>query len=96
MVSLRLSASLAPLLPDGTGPSSRRTVMMDASCWVELTEQIRDRFPDLAKRVLNGGAEVAPGFVLVVNDEVMRRPPASLTLAAGDEVTIFAAVAGGA
>jgi molybdopterin converting factor small subunit len=95
MVRVSLSSSLAGLVPGGDGRSSRRTLEVDAACWSELAEQLRHRYPALAERVLNGGAAMSPGFVLVVNDEVLRQPSGSLALAAGDEVVIFAAVAGG-
>jgi molybdopterin converting factor small subunit len=96
MVRLTLSASLAVLLPESDQVrTSHTTVQVDASCWNELTEQMRQRFPVLAGRVLNGGSDVSPGFVVVVNDEVTRKPPGDLELSPGDEVYMFAAVAGG-
>jgi molybdopterin converting factor small subunit len=49
----------------------------------------------LAQRVLNGGCDVNPSFVVVLNDTVTRRPGATLELSPGDEVYLLAAVAGG-
>lgn len=69
--------------------------MVDASCWHDLTEQMREHYPAVAARVLKAGVQMSPGFVIVVNDEVLRDPPSTLALASGDEVVIFAAVAGG-
>jgi len=99
MVKLTLSASLARLLlrdnEPGQARSSRTTVTLDASNWSEMTEQIRERFPALAKQILNGGTEVLPGFVVVVNDEIVRRPDPRFALSPGDEMSVFTAVAGG-
>ena len=96
MVNLTLSAPLGVLLPGGD-PSrpTRRPVQVDAATWAELADQLRDRFPVLAQRVLNGGCDVNPSFVVVLNDMVTRRPGATLELRPGDEVYLLAAVAGG-
>jgi molybdopterin converting factor small subunit len=97
MVRLTLSAPLATLLPDNGEHSraSRTTVQVDAASWLELVEQMRSRFPALAGRVLNGAHDIKPAFVVVVNDEVTRRPDPAFALRPGDEVYMFAAVAGG-
>jgi molybdopterin converting factor small subunit len=96
MVRLTLSAPLAVLLPGADrGRGSRTTVQIEASCWSELAGQLRERFPALASRVLTGASDVNPSFVVVVNDEVTRRPAPTFALTHGDEVFMFAAVAGG-
>jgi molybdopterin converting factor small subunit len=96
MVRLTLSAPLATLLPEVSHVrSSRATVQVEASCWFELTEQLRERYPSLASRVLAGHVDVKPGFVVAVNDQVTSRPEPTFELMPGDEVYIFAAVAGG-
>jgi molybdopterin converting factor small subunit len=96
MARLTLSAPLAGLLADAERvPNSRATVNVEAASWLDLTEQMRVRFPALAERVLNGGCEVRQGFVIVVNDEVVRRLQPTFELGTADEVYVFAAVAGG-
>jgi sulfur carrier protein ThiS len=45
--------------------------------------------------VLLDGASLAHGFVLVINDRIVRGDYAAMSLRNGDELAIIAAVAGG-
>jgi molybdopterin converting factor small subunit len=97
MVELILPAYLLALLPEEERDSrgSRRSIWLQPGSWGALVHQIADRFPQLARRVIPDAARLANGFVLVVNDEIVRGDHASLALGGGDEVAIIAAVAGG-
>jgi hypothetical protein len=96
MATLMISSPLVSLMPKGSEHERRRaTVDLDATSWPDVVDELRSRFPQLASRVLTEGGEVTPAFVLVVNDEVVRRPGGSLRLGARDEVCLLAAIAGG-
>lgn len=103
MLTLTLTASLAALLPaepavpGGPGsPDGRhgRTVVIDAEDWAGTVQQIRARFPRLADRVLTPADEVRIGFLVAVND-VVGAPGERPRVRAGDEVFLFAQIAGG-
>ncbi|HVB46267.1 MAG TPA: MoaD/ThiS family protein [Streptosporangiaceae bacterium] len=57
---------------------------------------MRERFPLLAERVLNSSGGLAPGFVLVINDQAMStRDTCKYEVGDGDEITLIPALAGG-
>jgi molybdopterin converting factor small subunit len=60
-----------------------------------VASEIRQRFPQLAERALGPAEEIARGFVIVVNDEVVTRPDPSMRLRTGDELCLITALAGG-
>lgn len=95
MATLRISSTLVRLMPSETAPDGRRArVDIGATTWPEVVEEMRSRFPQLASRVLDGD-DIAPAFVLVVNDDVVRHPDPSLCLDSRDELTLLASIAGG-
>jgi hypothetical protein len=96
-VTFRVASHLRSLLPDeddSTGPVATVT-LLDARSWDDLVQQLQERFPLLAERAVTPEAQLADGFVLVVNDEVLSRPHTSLALGPGDQVCLLAALAGG-
>jgi sulfur carrier protein ThiS len=97
MVKFLLPSHLSALLPqDGTITRAPVTsVSLQPGSWEELVRQIRERFPQLAERALTESGSIASGFVLAVNDEVIRGGYASLEFRSGDEFSIIAAMAGG-
>ncbi|MBI4579014.1 MAG: MoaD/ThiS family protein [Planctomycetes bacterium] len=97
MVSLMLPSYLFDLLPEDElqGSRSRRAIHLGCGSWQELAREMRERFPLLAQRVLTEADEVADGFAVVVNDEVLRWNGASVNLRSGDQVAIIAVMAGG-
>jgi molybdopterin converting factor small subunit len=96
MATLKIASPLVGLMPARQDQDRRRaTVDLTAKSWPEMIDELRSRFPQLASRVLTDRDEVTPAFVLVVNDEVVRRPNGSLRLGAQDEVCLLAAIAGG-
>ena len=97
MITLRVAAHLVPLLAaDVPALDGRRAeVALRAGGWSDVVEQLRVRCPCLADRALEPSGAIGRGFVLVVNNEVIRRPDASLALSAGDEICLLAAFAGG-
>ncbi len=96
MATLMISSPLVSLMPTGSEQERRRaTVDLGARSWPEMIGELRSRFPQLASRVLTEADEITPAFVLVVNDEVVRRPGPTLRLGAQDEVCLLAAIAGG-
>ena|ERR1051326_2068484 len=97
MVKLTVPASLSGTL-SGDGPpgtSSRRSVALTPGSWQEITQEIRERFPLLADRILTESLNMARGFVLVVNGTVMRDEYTSLDFGTDDELFILPAMAGG-
>jgi hypothetical protein len=88
-VTFRVASHLRSLLPD------HDEALLDARSWNDLAQQLQERFPLLAERALTPSGQLADGFVLVVNDEVLRRPHTSLALVPGDQVCLLAALAGG-
>ena|ERR1051326_9375908 len=97
MVKLILPAYLLALLPEEEYQASRarRSVWLQPGSWGTLVHQMVERFPQLARRVVPDGGQLSNGFILVVNDEIVRGNHASLAIGGGDEIAIIAAVAGG-
>lgn len=97
MIRLSLSAPLFALVPPEERPVNGRGrwVELAATSWPEVVEEVRRRFPDLAGHVLTGEGGIVPGFVLVVNDEVMPRGDTEFAVADGDDLAFLAALAGG-
>jgi molybdopterin converting factor small subunit len=97
MVTLVLPAYLVALLPEHECQikGTRRLVSLQPGTWQALVGELSQRFPLLAKRVLLDGASLAHGFVLVINDQIVRGDCAAMSLGNGDELAIIAAVAGG-
>ena len=97
MVTLVLPSYLISLLPDHACQvkGTRRLVSLQAESWQAIVRELSERFPLLAKRVLLDGVSLAYGFVLVINDQIVRGDYAAMSLRNGDELAIIAAVAGG-
>jgi hypothetical protein len=97
MLTLTLTAALFSLLPEhervNAGPG--REVSVDASNWSETVAQIQARFPRLAARVLDGSGAVKPGFLIAVNNQVPSSNAELPDVTKGDEVFLFAQIAGG-
>ncbi len=88
---------LARFVPGTTSNTVKPlTVLLNAENWVELSGEIRDRFPMLAEHVLTASGALAPGFVLVVNDQaIATHRPDSYEVHDGDEIVVISALAGG-
>jgi sulfur carrier protein ThiS len=97
MIRLALSAPLFALIPDEerTGAVGRREVPLEAESWNAVVEELRTRFPTLARYALTDSGAIASGFVLVVNDEVMPRGQQTFEVRGGDRLSLLAAMAGG-
>jgi molybdopterin converting factor small subunit len=97
MVNLRLASHLVTLLPAAHRPSERNGIAASfrAGMWADVADQVRAELPGLAERVMTATGSIRPGFVLVVNDEVIRHPGPTLRLHEGDEICLIAALAGG-
>src|SRR5262245_65844257 len=97
MLTLVLPAYLVALLPDHECQvkGTRRVVSLREGSWQAVVGELTQRFPLLAKRALLDGASLAHGFVLVVNDQIVRGDYGTMSLRNGDELAIIAAVAGG-
>src|SRR4051812_19299053 len=97
MIRLVLPAYLFDLLPEDArlNSHSRGWVLLNPGSWSELVQEIRDRFPLLAQRVLVESVRMNAGFVLVINGEIRRTGYESLDFRDGEEIVIIAALAGG-
>ncbi len=97
MIRLSLSSPLFALVPPEERPVDGRGRCVDlaAASWPEVVDEVRTRFPDLAGHVLTGDGAIVPGFVLVVNDEVMQRGRTDFPVGDGDDLAVLAALAGG-
>lgn len=97
MVTLMLPSHLFDLLPEDyqRARSSFISVSLNSGSWKDLVLEIQERFPLLAERVLTETGSIASGFVLAVNDEIIRQNSESLKFNNGDEFSIIAAMAGG-
>jgi molybdopterin converting factor small subunit len=98
MITLVLPSSLTSLMPDLLRADHVRpeSVCLNAASWMELTDEIRTRFPRLADRVLTPSGTLTSGFVLVVNDvAVPARGREVDKVHDGDEIAIIPALAGG-
>jgi sulfur carrier protein ThiS len=97
VLTLVLPTALVDLLPEPEraheGP--RSSVPLDADCWWDMVEEVRERFPDLAARVLTESGAVAPRYALVVNDDVVPGHDAPVEVRPGDEIAVVAIIAGG-
>ena len=97
MIRLNLPASLALLVPDDPARERRpsTSIVLAASSWTEVVEELQQRFPQLARRVLEDSGRTTEGFVLVVNGEIERDGRPATGLSSGDEVLILPQLAGG-
>jgi hypothetical protein len=95
-VALTVPASLSTLLPGDarTPEGGRATVVLAASSWRSFTDELHARFPVLAAHVLSAEGDVASGFVLVIDDELVLEPP-PVALRPGQRVYLIPAMAGG-
>ena len=98
MIRLTLPSSLGDLLyEDGSmkgRPRRPTSVTLDVESWDQVAREIRSRFPRLADRVLTESGMLAQGFLLALNDDVIPSG-AAFVLDSGDELYLFAQVAGG-
>ena len=97
MITLTLTAPLFELIahPDRQEAPRSRSVYLGDGTWNEVARELRDRFPELAERVLTSDGTVAPGFLLVVNDQVIPRGTTPAELKIDDELYLIAQMAGG-
>lgn len=96
-VRLTLPAALAGLITEeglGEGGAGLRSVALAPGSWRDVADEIAGRFPRLAGRLLDDRGGVAPGFVLVLGDEVVA-DVRSLDLRAGDRIYLIPSLAGG-
>lgn len=94
---LKLTRPLLGLLIDGDhdGRLDNDTLLLAAGSWSEVVEEIRSGFPALADHVLTEAGAVAPGFILVVNGEVVQRGATPEALSDADDLALIAGLAGG-
>ena len=96
MLTLTLPTPLASFIKDSAGRGRPRSLLFDAHSWAEFLGEIRERFPQLAERVLTASGTLASGFVLVINDVALpANGTASYDLNDGDQLAFIAALAGG-
>jgi sulfur carrier protein ThiS len=77
------------------GKSIPTTLALPPGSWKMLVQQIRAQHPLLAERVFTSSGRIAPGFALVLNDNVVHGDNPTLELGEGDELYIIATIAGG-
>ena len=97
MVTLTLSASLAALLPEhsNTSRNGRYSITVDANSWQETVDEIRVKFHRLANHMFDESGQPRPGLLVAVNDRVSSHGDGQPRIEAGDEVFLFAQIAGG-
>lgn len=97
MITLMIPSHLSDLLPDDAQiiRTSLTRVSLQPGSWEVVVQEIRERFPRLARRVLTESGSLTSGFALAVNNEIVSRDYDSLVLRSGDEFSIVAAMAGG-
>jgi molybdopterin converting factor small subunit len=96
MIQLVLPASLCVLVPETENDSeARRSVTLSADSWDGVVQELRERCPQLAERVLTQSGAVAAGFVLVVNGVTVPSSQRSVELKPGDEIFLLAQISGG-
>ena len=97
MVTLTLSASLAALLPEHE--SSRKngsySIMIEANSWTETVNEIRLKFQRVAGHVFDESGQLRSGLLAAVNDYVSAHGDGCPQVKPGDEVFLFAQIAGG-
>lgn len=95
MVRLLLPSHLSDSINLQPGRSPMRIVLLDPGSWMEIVQEIRERYPRLAERVLTDSGATARGFALVLNDAILQSSDSSLRFSSGDEISIIAMIAGG-
>lgn len=93
MVTVLLATHLSELV-DGNA-SRVRSIKAKAGPWLDFVHDVRASHPRLAARVFSENNNLAPGFALVVNDEVVHGKLLDMTLNNQDEVCILVTIAGG-
>ncbi|WP_026360893.1 MoaD/ThiS family protein [Amycolatopsis nigrescens] len=97
MVTFTLAASLAGFLPERerAGMPAHCSLTIDANNWPEAVAQLRSRCERLGEHVFDGAGRLRPGFLVAVNDVVASRREGPGRLRPGDELFLFAQIAGG-
>ena len=93
MVTVLLATHLSAFVD--SAERSVRSVEAKAGLWPEFVRDVQLRYPRLASRVFSADDELAPGFALVLNDEVVHGKLAHLSLKSRDELCILVTIAGG-
>ncbi len=95
MVKLKLPSWLTDSHDGKFGRSILTAVELPPGSWEMVVQEIRLRHPLAAERVFTTSDRIAPGFALVLNDEVVHGSNLPSQLRSGDELFIIATIAGG-
>jgi thiamine biosynthesis protein ThiS len=94
MIKVTLSPHLRRLLSEES--RVRPNILLHAGTWSEITQELRDRHPVLANRVIAIDGKMVTGFVLVINDRIVQSSEyETLRLFDEDEIIIITTIAGG-
>lgn len=97
MIILTLSAPLATLLPEqeSNDRHRRQSIRIDANSWTDAVSEISRRFQRLANHVFDESGQLRRGFLAAINDNVSSRSDGPPRIDPGDEIFLFAQIAGG-
>ncbi len=77
------------------GKSALTTVALPPGSWEMMVMQVRAQHPVVAERIFTSSGCIAPGFALVLNDDVVHGGSLPADLHTGDELFVIATIAGG-
>lgn len=95
MVTLKVASQLLELVTDPDSCLGMKSLRVSPGSWQQIVEELWISHPRLASRILKPGNVLAPGFAVVMNDEVMCGDLSSIEVRNGDEVFILVTIAGG-
>jgi molybdopterin converting factor small subunit len=98
VVTVTLAASLATYLPEdpiGPCPAGHRSVTLAAESWPDTVQELRSRFDRLGEHLFEESGRLRSGFLVAVNDQLIRHEDGPRDVRSGDKVYLFAQIAGG-
>jgi molybdopterin converting factor small subunit len=98
VVTVTLAASLASYLPEDEAapdPAGHRSVTLPAETWTETVREIRARYRRLGEHMFEESGKLRSGLLVAVNDQLDRHQHGLHSIRGGDNIFVFAQIAGG-
>ena len=93
-MKVTLAASLAAYLPQHSG-DGHHSVTLKAETWPEAVRELRSRFDRLGRHLFEDSGRLRSGFLVAVNEQVDHGEDGPRHVRSGDELFVFAQIAGG-
>ncbi|MFE2936261.1 MoaD/ThiS family protein [Streptomyces sp. NPDC059278] len=74
---------------------NQRTVSIDASTLSDAINELTSKFPHMRRVLLDNTGQLRQAHRVLLNDELITRPPSTTPLSQNDRIEFFTAIAGG-